>query len=241
MKLSVLFAAGAMAALASTAASASTTFVFQNPDADTPDGNFTTGGTCNDINISMQDLCVVDDAAGFDYEVDGVNLNVTAGGDNDPTLLQDLAPRNSGLAVLSDGEGSGDDQVQMDNNESLTFTFGGLGAIFELEEIDFNAGNDVDCSVDPVGSEGGCDQFELVVDGMSLGVFDALDNFDVAAMVGMVVMGRVFEIIAATPGNFGFAIGSITVSQVPVPAALPLLLSGIAGLGFASRRRRKAA
>ncbi|PQA85649.1 hypothetical protein CW354_22225 [Marinicaulis flavus] len=30
------------------------------------------------------------------------------------------------------------------------------------------------------------------------------------------------------------------VSEVPVPAALPLLLSGIAGLGFASRRRKSA-
>lgn len=32
-----------------------------------------------------------------------------------------------------------------------------------------------------------------------------------------------------------------TVSQIPVPAALPLLLSGLAGLGFVARRRRAAA
>ncbi len=36
-----------------------------------------------------------------------------------------------------------------------------------------------------------------------------------------------------------FYIGSI--SDVPIPAALPLLLSGLAGLGFASRRKRKTA
>jgi hypothetical protein len=35
------------------------------------------------------------------------------------------------------------------------------------------------------------------------------------------------------------AIGDFDISEVPVPAALPLLLSGLAGLGFASRRRRK--
>ncbi len=33
---------------------------------------------------------------------------------------------------------------------------------------------------------------------------------------------------------------NIFLSQVPVPAALPLLLSGIGGLAFASRRRKKA-
>ena len=32
-----------------------------------------------------------------------------------------------------------------------------------------------------------------------------------------------------------------TMSDVPIPGALPLLLSGIAGLGFASRRKKKAA
>lgn len=32
-----------------------------------------------------------------------------------------------------------------------------------------------------------------------------------------------------------------SISDVPIPGALPLLLSGIAGLGFASRRRNKAA
>ena len=37
------------------------------------------------------------------------------------------------------------------------------------------------------------------------------------------------------------AIGDFNISEVPVPAALPLLLSGIAGLSFASRRRRKQA
>lgn len=40
------------------------------------------------------------------------------------------------------------------------------------------------------------------------------------------------------PGDW---IRVVTVSQVPVPAALPLFLTGLAGLGFAARRRRKAA
>lgn len=34
---------------------------------------------------------------------------------------------------------------------------------------------------------------------------------------------------------------SLTVSTVPVPAALPLFLSALAGLGFFGRRRKRAA
>lgn len=44
-----------------------------------------------------------------------------------------------------------------------------------------------------------------------------------------------------TQNTLGGLIDNISVSAVPVPAALPLFLTAIAGLGFASRRRRRAA
>ena len=37
-----------------------------------------------------------------------------------------------------------------------------------------------------------------------------------------------------------FYISSITIEEVPIPGAIPLLLSGLAGLGFASRKRKAA-
>ena len=37
-----------------------------------------------------------------------------------------------------------------------------------------------------------------------------------------------------------FYVESITVSDVPIPGALPLLISGLAGLGFVSKKKRKA-
>lgn len=52
-------------------------------------------------------------------------------------------------------------------------------------------------------------------------------------------------LIATIPGGSGdgFRVKYISaeISDVPVPAALPLLLSGLAGLGFASRRRKQQA
>ena len=41
--------------------------------------------------------------------------------------------------------------------------------------------------------------------------------------------------------NTDFYLEAMEISDVPIPAALPLLLSGLAGLGFASRRKKKAA
>ena len=70
----------------------------------------------------------------------------------------------------------------------------------------------------------------------------ALDNaipgiFTLA--VDDVVAFRVFD----NPGDYGDNIGgvSLSVQAVPLPAALPLFLSALAGLGFFGRRRSKAA
>jgi len=41
--------------------------------------------------------------------------------------------------------------------------------------------------------------------------------------------------------NTAQLIGRVTVAEVPIPAAIPLFLSGIAGLGFAGRMRKKKA
>ena len=229
MKKLLATAAAAAVGLLAIAEAAPVTIVFQNPGADLPVlGNFTTGGTCNGINISGADKCTINDAVGFDYAKGFATVNVTALNTNGVTsLLQDLAPRNSGLGVLSPGESSSDDQVQLSNNESILFDFG--GRVFLLG-MDFNAGADRNCATP--GNEGPCGTFDLFVDGSLLASFTAADD-----MVFNSIIGSVFEIVATGPLNGGFTIGSITVGEVPVPGAAVLLLSGIAGFGAARRRR----
>ncbi|MEM6746364.1 MAG: hypothetical protein AAF608_02990 [Pseudomonadota bacterium] len=215
-------------AMAGAAQASEVTITFENPGADLPNGNFTTGGKCNGVKISGIDLCSIDENLGLTYTKDWVEVTATAynsGGITD--IMQDLAPKTSGLAVVSPGESSSDDQVQFSAGESVVFDF---GTDVVLEAMDFNAGADRNCS-NP-GGEGPCGTFDLFVDNALFGSYTAVDD-----MVFGGIVGTLFEFVA-TDLNGGFAIASVTVSETPVPGAAVLLLSGLAGLGF-NRSRRK--
>lgn len=253
-KLLISAVAGLSAlAMAGAAHASSVTFTFQNPDADMPTGNFDVGNTigkkCNGISISGGDLCVSDDELGLTY-ADVSGLTVTATGyyrpdANSPdkvvtSVMQDLQPADSGLAVISPLDKSGsDDQIQNSSRESLVFTFSNY---VSFDFIDLNAGNDNPCSK-PNSKEGPCGSFDIIVDGVTTYTFNnggsgtEGDNIDLGGLVGMA-----FEIVPTDPATpSGFAIGSITVSEMPIPGAAVFLLSGLAGIGFNSSRRRQAA
>ena len=231
VKKLVLAAALAVAAMtAAPANAASVTYTFQNPGADLPGGNYTVGGTCTGINITADDLCAIDNAAGFTYLVDGVTVVARAlSGQGLGFLMQDLDPNNSGLAVLTPGENSSDDQIQPGRNEAITFSF---NSDLWLTGIDFNAGGDTNCATPNV--EGPCGTFELYVDGIMMLATTALDDMT----FGLQYFGSVFEIRATGDLGTGFTIGAITV-ETPLPAAGWFMLSGLAA--FAAGRRRKAA
>ena len=75
------------------------------------------------------------------------------------------------------------------------------------------------------GVSSGVTTFGSLVDLVATGVFAGVTNLWVE--------------YAGTDNATEFYIASI--SDIPIPGALPLLLSGIAGLGFATRRKKKAA
>lgn len=208
------------------------TIVFQNPNADIPSGNYTTGGTCNGIAISSIDLCTINNAAGFQYQKDWASVNVTAyTGQTQTALIQDLAPANSGLGVLTSGETNSDDQVQSLRSESILFQFS--SAVYLLG-MDFNAGADVNCATP--GSEGPCGTFNLFVDGAFWAGYNAIDN-----LVFPSIAGTLFQIVATGPSDGGFAIGSITVDSISVPEPATFALFGAGLLGFAFARKNKKA
>lgn len=229
-----LAAAGLMAVPAN-----ATTFVFKGDGGyDAPLGNSQACATVSPI----QDLCTVVHKDGFSYSKDGIDFTATAYAGvngladiNDAhaaRLIQDLSPSDSGLGAFSEPNSISDDQTQFQSKEAISFVF---DKVVHLTDVEFNAGGDTNCST--YGNEGPCGYFRLFIDGVDYGLKLAED------LIASLGIGKAFVLIAFDMPNDepgGFTIAQFTVSQVPVPAALPLLLSGLAGLGFASRRRKTA-
>ncbi len=229
-------AAGFMAAPANAA-----TFVFKGDGLNvTPDNVANVDDSCATSGGVSNDLCTINHVEGFEYSEDGVVVDVyayagvttqdDAHGGNAARLIQDINPADSGLGAWSETNTS-DDQTQFDSGEAIRFVFDDY---YTVTDVEFNRGGDTNCTTP--ANEGDCGSFQLFVDGVDMGTIVLGSLVDVIPNLGY---GKDFLLIALTQGN-GFTIAQLTVSDVPVPAALPLLLSGLAGLGFASRRRKTA-
>ena len=242
-------AAAVIAAAAFGATSANAGIVFQFDGSDGSGGGFDTPVNVGNINPCLsfgtagrRDLCTLNDADGFDYSKFGVNFTATAEQDGAPAeLVQDLIGNNQGLGVISHNENRvTQDQINPTNNESIVFTFDDVTTIFDIR---LNDGLGRDCPGG--GNEGACGTVAVSIDGGAQITWDDFILDGVLATSGGVAVsltGTVFEFFALGDGSRaggGYSIEEFSV--VPVPGALPLLLSGIAGLGFASRRRNKTA
>jgi hypothetical protein len=216
-----------------TAPAQATTFIFKSGGAflDTPTGN-----VANDCGTVGFDFCTADNSLGLSYSKDGVNFTAWAYQYTDDTyasraatlLIQDITPENSGLGAFSEDD-IHNDQTQFNSLESIEFIFDGPVLISNIE---FNAGDDQDCSAGTL-TEGPCGDFDLWIDGLFVATMTAVD------LLTDVLMGTTFEFRAVTP-DAGFVIAQLEViSDVPIPGAIPLFLAGMAGLGFSARKRRR--
>ncbi|MHA7873426.1 MAG: VPLPA-CTERM sorting domain-containing protein, partial [Hyphococcus sp.] len=236
--LSAAFAA--FCVFAAGAAANATTFVFKGDGLNvTPNGTIGVDFVQNCGTVGSDFCSVPDHTAGLEYSLDGIDITVRAYADGDPTrLIQDIAPPNSGLGAFSEDTGN-DDQTQFDSGESIEFDFG-MNEV-TVRDVEFNAGGDIDCTAAAGGGgEGPCGRFLLeifdVSDMMIVSTIIDITNIDLLPVLGT---GARFLLTALDEGA-GFVVAQLTVGEVPIPGAIPLLLSGLAGLGFAARRKKAA-
>jgi hypothetical protein len=230
----------ALAVMASTANAGLITYTFENPGADLPTNTGSSPNQCNFVPISGSDLCADEDGT-LVYTKAGRTLTAGAGSTISgvtSTLMQDLQPTNSGLAVVSqDGttfETNSDDQIQeFVFGEFITFSF---DRITELAVIDFNRGGDRNCTPYSGGGEGPCGLFDLYdMTGLIQASITATDDLVLANVITDTsrLTGNYFKLVArdnTTDDQSGFTIGSVSV--VPAPTGVLLLGFGILALAF---------
>ncbi|MBB5518825.1 hypothetical protein [Amphiplicatus metriothermophilus] len=155
-----------------------------------------------------------------------------------PSLHQGLFGLGVNLGLL--------DSNQIDNvgdDEAIVFDFGvivnfesitlSLASFFDDYRIwGTNDGSVASCTA------GGLSCLTSVSSLIASGAGSGLEG-----LVTVNLMGNAFRyLIATVPGGSGdgYKVKSLAVSEVPVPGALVLLLTGLAGLGFAGRRTARA-
>lgn len=200
------------------------------------------------------------DAAFLDMTVDSVT---TSNGAVSASLTTQRQINSSGdlvdgVAAIFDTEnpanGLSASNGDSDLTEGAVFTGTGFGGALIISESETVAGVELDPADD--NARGGTITFAFGNAVRLLG-FDILDDAEITVVAGGV--SNTFDV--AADGGFGSfdltglgynnvtsltfdfngasgAIDNLSVSAVPVPAALPLLLAGIGGLAFMGRRRK---
>jgi len=176
------------------------------------------------------------------FQGTGVDVTFTAeGGDWHPYFddLSDGKPAGLGVCQVTFGAlgGPGDDGMSDDcnppNDDNVTvgeaITIGFSGQSFAIRDLTF-----FDATHNPLGVGGNDGDVSIALDG---GVAVSMLFSTAIAMAQAGAFASASQITFAYV-NTQFYVGAI--SDVPVPGAIPLLLSGLAGLFFASRRRKAA-
>lgn len=177
-----------------------------------------------------------------DYKVttepnDQLNNSQLEDGDTCETVL-------TGLACVRDGFGVTDDEVSSgDRSELIKVTFSEAVSIGNFYILDlFRSSSTENFEVGEYSIDGGAtwQSFGSVANEMANGVNSGA-LIHVVNAIASSIWFRAPNLPLSNNDNLGvndFAVAGLDVSEIPIPGAAVLLLTGMAGFGFASRKRK---
>jgi hypothetical protein len=207
-------------------------------------GPYSGPGTVYDATKGLATLCpgacTGSDIFGASLDFGTVTATATAGlpGGAGQRVWDDFAPNFGGLGVDTLGVGDASED-QISGTEVLKLTFDdqvrltGLATLFVAAHQGFGTGFGTPALV---SASKETIKLKISVDGGSW--MDFLFNNANNNLLSLV--GKEFSFMQAD-GSPTYYVGAVAVSAVPLPAALPLMASGLALLGFFGLRRKSTA
>ncbi len=223
-------------------------------------GNFDAFSQGGAVTAGVESVAEVGDSSGVAGELtaadpNAVSVNIAAAGNGVPpiepgeigqAILQVLNPSSQRfLSILAMIIPSNDTFIGNDDPTAFEI-FDGTGAFNGPFSIDitglfiYDAGSEVNDPTDGAAFVAGVNGALGTSEGgvVTQGLFDLADFAGITTATGGTLDGSLID-FAADPA--GFLVARVTVEAVPLPAALPLMLGGLAVFGVVASKRRKSA
>jgi hypothetical protein len=261
-RISLLFIAGLLLALGSPAGAVTYAKFYTGGDGYT--GPYNSSGTVYEATKGLSTNCPsVGSCPSSDVLADPMlftSLGITATAPGSVTVngtiyqkrvWDDLAPPFGGLGAGRTQEGSGADQIEGSDELVLAFSSSvkltGVGTLFAGAHTPFGSGYP---TVSSVSTAAATIQFQMAV--CVLGICSSYSpfSFALANAIGLSLTGDTFKFMQLT-GNPSFYVSALAYEvcgppgaacappQVPIPGALPLFATGLIGLAWLGRRRKR--